>query len=123
MKIPTLEEVLQRATEIDLPAREAEKFCVFYSSKGWKVGRTPMKQWKSALAGWKFRWEERNQAAVSPTTLAILRGRELQEVQDKMRSLRASYSEHQTWTPEDRDRWHKLRIRMLELKKLLGMQI
>lgn len=56
---PTLDEVTARAREIELPAREAQKFILFYESKGWKVGSTPMKQWRSALAGWKLRWEER----------------------------------------------------------------
>ncbi len=57
---PTIDEVLVRAAEIELPPREAQKFILFYESKGWKVGKTPMIQWRSALAGWKLRWEERS---------------------------------------------------------------
>jgi hypothetical protein len=121
---PKLEEVQTRAAEIELPAREAEKFFCYYASKGWKVGRAPMKQWKIALSGWKLRWEERNgQNGVSPTTLAILRQKELEEVQGKMNSIRNSYSEHQGWAADDLARWSKLIARKKELKKLLGMEV
>ena len=59
-KIPTLEQVQARAAEIQLPAREAEKFYNYFDSKGWKVGKSPMQRWKSALANWKLNWEERS---------------------------------------------------------------
>ncbi len=36
-----------------LSISEAEKFWHYYESKGWKVGKTPMKSWKSAVANWK----------------------------------------------------------------------
>lgn len=48
---PTPNEVLQYATEkgqwID-----ADKFCDFYESKGWMVGKNKMKDWKAAVRGW-----------------------------------------------------------------------
>jgi hypothetical protein len=31
---------------------EADKFWRFYDSKGWKVGRNPMVNWKSAAGNW-----------------------------------------------------------------------
>jgi hypothetical protein len=31
---------------------EAAKFVDFYSSNGWKVGKNPMKDWKSAVRNW-----------------------------------------------------------------------
>lgn len=34
---------------------EAEKFFHYYESKGWLVGKSPMKNWKSAVSGWKSR--------------------------------------------------------------------
>lgn len=34
---------------------EAEKFWAYYKSVGWKVGKNPMKDWKSAAVGWKTR--------------------------------------------------------------------
>ena len=31
---------------------DAEQFCDFYASKGWKVGSAPMKDWKAAVRNW-----------------------------------------------------------------------
>ena len=31
----------------------AETFIDFYESKGWKVGKTPMKDWKAAVRNWE----------------------------------------------------------------------
>jgi hypothetical protein len=56
---PTIEEVTREAQKIDLPDTEAKKFWLFYDSKGWKVGKSPMVSWLSALAGWRIRWMER----------------------------------------------------------------
>lgn len=51
-KKPTLEEVnaycLERQNGID-----ASSFIDFYESKGWKVGKTPMKDWKAAVRTWE----------------------------------------------------------------------
>ena len=51
-KPPSVEEVsaycLERNNGID-----AEQFCDFYASKGWKVGREPMKDWKAAVRTWE----------------------------------------------------------------------
>lgn len=47
------------AAKIGLPLREAERFWYYYDANGWKVGRMPMKNWISAMAGWKLRWEDR----------------------------------------------------------------
>ena len=38
---------------------EPEKFVNFYESKGWMVGKTKMKDWKSAARNWINRIEER----------------------------------------------------------------
>lgn len=49
---PTVEEVkdycLERNNGID-----AEKFVAFYTSNGWKVGKNPMVNWKSAVITWE----------------------------------------------------------------------
>lgn len=55
---PTDDECRIHGEKIGLPKNEVDKFLAFYESKGWKVGREPMKSWKSAMAGWKIRWEE-----------------------------------------------------------------
>ncbi|NGM16972.1 hypothetical protein GMI70_02940 [Eggerthellaceae bacterium zg-893] len=40
----------ERGTPID-----AERFCDFYASKGWRVGSAPMKDWRAAARGWASR--------------------------------------------------------------------
>ena len=34
------------------PITQAEKFCDFYESKGWVVGKVKMKCWKAAVRNW-----------------------------------------------------------------------
>ena len=49
---PTVEEVKaycsERKNNVD-----AEKFCDFYESKGWRVGKEPMKDWKASVRTWE----------------------------------------------------------------------
>ena len=49
---PSVEEVLsycqERRNQID-----PEKFVDFYTSKGWKVGSQPMKDWRAAVRNWE----------------------------------------------------------------------
>ena len=51
---PTVDEVREycqsRSNGID-----PEAFIAFYASKGWKVGRSPMKDWKQAVITWEKR--------------------------------------------------------------------
>jgi len=49
---PTPEEVRAYGQEIKFDI-DAGKFCDFYASKGWKVGSTPMKDWKAAVRTWR----------------------------------------------------------------------
>jgi hypothetical protein len=122
MKPPTLEEVIARADEILLPAREAQKFYCFYESKGWRVGKSPMKVWRSALAHWKLVWEERSGKPVNGAE-TVMRHEEFKRVEQKMKSIKDSYAEHQSWSDSDRWRWGQLKARKLELMKMLGMQV
>ena len=50
---PTITEVIQYMTEKGCNSHvEAEKFFDYYSSKGWLVGRSKMKDWKAAIRNW-----------------------------------------------------------------------
>ena len=51
MQIPTLDEVKQHISETGSKV-DASKFWNYYESIGWKVGKNPMKNWKSAVATW-----------------------------------------------------------------------
>lgn len=55
---PSVEEVKERCSEIELSEAQGFAFIAFYESKGWMVGKNKMKCWKSALAGWKIRNSE-----------------------------------------------------------------
>ncbi len=56
---PTLDEVKQRAVEIKLPEKEAEKFFYFQETRGWKIAGERIKCWKSALSYWRCCWLDR----------------------------------------------------------------
>ena len=51
---PSVEEVRAYAAEKGYRI-DAEGFCAFYESKGWKVGNQPMKNWKAAIVTWSKR--------------------------------------------------------------------
>jgi len=54
---PTLEDVraycISRANNVD-----PEQFLNFYESKGWMVGKTPMRDWRAAIRTWEKREKE-----------------------------------------------------------------
>ena len=67
---PTVEDVaaycLERKNGID-----PEEFALFYASKGWKVGSSPMRDWKAAVRT----WEKKRAKETSPEPKSAKRGR------------------------------------------------
>jgi hypothetical protein len=61
-KIPTLEEIkeycLERKNKVD-----PDRFCNFYESKGWMIGKNKMKDWRAAVRT----WENSSQQTTTPT--------------------------------------------------------
>lgn len=53
-------------------------FCDFYKSKGWKVGNSPMKDWKAAVRTWK----KRDSNPVKGEVVAVMPGIKLAPGQD-----------------------------------------
>ena len=51
-KKPTIEEIKEYCKERNNDV-DAENFVNYYESKGWKVGKSPMKSWKSAVRTWE----------------------------------------------------------------------
>ena len=51
-KKPTVEEVKDYCKERNNSV-DAQQFFDYYESKGWKVGKSPMKDWKSAIRTWE----------------------------------------------------------------------
>ena len=58
---PTPEEVADYCREKGYRI-DPERFCDFYASKGWKVGNTPMKDWKATVRNWAKTERERGGA-------------------------------------------------------------
>ena len=86
---PSLEEVKLEAAKIGLPETEAAKFCSYYESNGWKVGRNPMKSWPAAMIHWRGNWQERSgHTGYKPSTGIPL----TEEEQKKVDWLRACES-------------------------------
>ena len=48
---PTLEEIREFCLEKNINTN-VDKFFYYYKSKGWKVGNSPMKDWKAAVRKW-----------------------------------------------------------------------
>ncbi len=51
----SLQEVIEECTLRGFSILTANDFWNYYESNGWKVGKNPMAQWRSALAGWDSR--------------------------------------------------------------------
>ena len=49
---PSIEDVKAYAGEKGYANVDAERFCDFYESKGWMVGKNKMKDWKAAVRNW-----------------------------------------------------------------------
>ena len=56
---PTVEEVAEYIREKGYHI-DAEAFIDHYNSNGWKVGKTPMKDWKATVRNWERRRENNN---------------------------------------------------------------
>lgn len=50
---PTPDQVDEYGSTLSPPFRRGREFCDFYESKGWKVGSSPMKDWKAAVRTWQ----------------------------------------------------------------------
>ena len=61
---PTVQEVEQYCAECGLKNVDAQHFIDHYESNGWKVGKNPMKNWRSAVRNWS-RHDFRTPAAPS----------------------------------------------------------
>lgn len=61
---PTVVEVREYIVEQNFGV-DAQAFCDFYESKGWKVGNSPMKDWKAAVRN----WERKNKQGVRQKTM------------------------------------------------------
>ena len=63
---PSVEEVDAYIKEMGY-SFDANAFVDFYSSKGWRVGSQPMKDWKAACRTWQRRRDEERKTSTKPT--------------------------------------------------------
>lgn len=66
---PTVEEVASYCTERN-NGIDAQEFIDFYESKGWVIGKSPMKDWKAAVRTWENK--ERKQNAPKPKSNVVV---------------------------------------------------
>ena len=121
-------EVRLQAAKIGLPDTEAEAFFYYYQSNGWKVGKTPMKCWLSALSGWKVRWwgreKWRSDARSKPSGAdKMIWEKEYERVIARMKGIQDCYDAHRTWTQAHVDEFRKLKVRRDELRGKLGIML
>lgn len=69
---PSVEEVQAYCTERGNNV-DAQRFCDFYTSKGWKIGKNSMQDWRSAVRTW-----ERRENDAAPTGNKSYRSNELE---------------------------------------------
>jgi len=65
---PKVDEVKDYMYERVSDESEANKFCDFYESNGWKVGKNKMKCWKAAVRNWLKNNNGNNQSRVGGKT-------------------------------------------------------
>ena len=56
---PTLDELIAYKQKANLALTDCEAFFDFYESKGWVVGKNPMKDWQAAMRNWDRTERER----------------------------------------------------------------
>jgi len=60
---PTVEQVSGHFVSLGMAPgianSEADRFCNYYESNGWRVGKNPMRSWPSAVANWKKNCDDR----------------------------------------------------------------
>lgn len=127
---PTIEEMKLHAAKIGLPESEVVRCWNYYESKGWLVGRSPMRSWPAAMVTWRSNWQERGSTWIPSQSSEpahpnganiVIMGKELDRVIEKMKTIRNTYGDHQTWREQDRIEFDKLKSRRDELRKVLGV--
>lgn len=128
MKPPTPVQIATYGQEIGLPFEECEAFFDHFEANGWKVGgKTAMKSWEAALRTWKRNWMKgifgnHRGHELSGADKMILQ-KELERCIEKMKALRSTYGDHQSWTDADRNYFKKCRDRAAEIRAKLGITL
>ena len=73
---PTLDELIAYKQKANLVLVDCETFFDFYESKGWVVGKNPMKDWQAAMRNWERTERERGSKCKNTPTNTSLAVRE-----------------------------------------------
>jgi hypothetical protein len=119
---PSLEDLTNYGSELGLPESECEKAFFYYQSVAWHVGRKKMVSWHSAISGWFVRWRDSQHSNNPNGAQRVIFGQEYQRVIERMKTLRSTYSDAQTWCADDKAEFIKLRDRRNELRVTLGVK-
>ena len=118
-----------------VPKDCAEWFWNTHDARGWLDSRgQPIRKVEplllNALRAWRSNHKQGSVGSAqlpdtkqSSPTDTILRQKEFERVVAAMRSIRDSYSEHQSWDAKDKRRYNQLVERKKELKKILGVTV
>ena len=124
---PSLAEVKAQAQVIGCPQAEAEAFWNHFEASGWvdKNGNAVV-SWTNKLATWTATARSKPLEAAHHANGAgatVAHSKELDRVLDAIRSIKATYGDHQTWAQDDVERCRKLIARRNELRKALGVVV
>lgn len=120
--IPSLEEVLVHADRIGVTPDAARQWFADRTAEGWcdRHG-VDIGNWKVWLTGFRDRLRTMP-TGISPTTEAILREKELTEIEARIKTLTSGDS-HADLTDEERAKLRKWQARRKELKTALGWKL
>lgn len=69
---PTLDELIAYKQKANLALTDCEAFFDFYESKGWVIGKNPMKDWQAAMRNWDRTERERGgKCKNTPTNTSV----------------------------------------------------
>lgn len=122
---PTLDEVRRYCSDRGVPERDAEWFFYKCEGNGWTNGGRKIKSWTATIMSWKSAGylPSQKQSVNGSGTDKMILAREYDRVLARMQVLKATYGDHQTWDPKDREEFRKLKARRDELRGLLGILI
>jgi hypothetical protein len=117
MSKPTLEECQVEAVAKGMPKEEGFNFWHFYESKGWLVGKGPMKVWRSSMATWanNFHRQQTNGRTASGASKVHALRVQIQNLKEESSQIKESapeiggYRQVKSLPEEKRTRLSKLR--------------
>ena len=84
---------------------DADRFCDFYAAKGWRIGNTPMKDWRAAVRNWAKRENGPGRAATAGQSGAPRPVKQVREQQ---------YTQREYDDADELPRWMQERLKTAE---------